>query len=276
VIPEIFRRSSPLFMPGDHAKEQAMATSSKTEIVPGCSVQEGQARVDLAALYRLFVHFGWTDLTYTHISARVPGEPEHLLLNPYGLLFEEITASNLNKMSFDGKVLSGAHGYNKAGHIIHTAILQARPEINFVIHSHTLAGAAVSAMRCGLLPISQHANVVRETLAYHPYAIADEGPEECARLACDLGDKYLMILHNHCVLACGRTPGEAFLYHYFLEMACEVQVNLVRSGQEWITPAEEAMKGLSTWGGPRPKPWGDLQWKALLRMLERKDPSFRS
>src|SRR6185503_2451111 len=114
---------------------------------PGISTAEWQARVDLAALYRLFVHFGWTDLTYTHISARVPGEPEHLLLNPYGLLFEEITASNLNKMSFDGKVLSGAHGYNKAGHIIHTAILQARPEINFVIHSHTLAGAAVSAMR---------------------------------------------------------------------------------------------------------------------------------
>jgi ribulose-5-phosphate 4-epimerase/fuculose-1-phosphate aldolase len=250
--------------------------ASTREIVPECSAQEWQARIDLAALYRVFVHFGWTDLTYTHISARVPGEPEHLLINPYGLLFEEITASNLNKMNLEGKVLSGAHGYNKAGHLIHSAVLKARPEIDFVIHSHTRASAAVSAMRCGLLPISQHANVVRETLAYHPYAIADEGPEECARLAHDLGEKYLMILHNHGVLACGRTAGEAFLYHYFLEAACEIQVDVVRSGEEWIAPGEEAVRGLATWGAPRSKPWGDVQWKALLRMLERKDPSFKN
>jgi ribulose-5-phosphate 4-epimerase/fuculose-1-phosphate aldolase len=129
-------------------------------------------------------------------------------------------------------------------------------------------------MQCGLLPISQHASVVREALAYHPYAIAED-PEEPARLINDLGDKYLMILHNHGIFACGRTAGEAFLYHYFLEMACEVQVDVMRSEQKWIVPGEEAVGGLSAWGAPRSQPWGDVQWKALLRMLERKDPSFK-
>jgi ribulose-5-phosphate 4-epimerase/fuculose-1-phosphate aldolase len=257
-------------------RSKDVTTSSTKELVSERSAQEEQARIDLAALYRLFVHFGWTDLTYTHISARVPGEPSHLLINPYGLLFEDITASNLIKISFDGKVLSGANPYNKAGHIIHSAVLMARPEIGFVIHSHTRAGVAVSAMQCGLLPISQHANVVRQTLAYHAYAIAEEEPEECARLTHDLGHNYVMILHNHGLLACGRTAAEAFLYHYFLQMACEIQVDALRSGEKWIVPAEEAVQGLSAWGSPRTKPWGQVQWKALFAMLERKDPSFKS
>jgi len=253
-----------------------VTTSSLKEISSQPSATEEQVRIDLAALYRLFVHFGWTDLTYTHISARVPGEPSHLLINPYGLLFEDITASNLVKISFEGEVLSGAHGYNKAGHLIHSFVLTARPEIGFVIHSHTTAGAAVSAMQCGLLPLSQHANAIRQTLAYHPYAIASEGPEECASLTQDLGDKYVMILHNHGLLACGRTAAEAFLYHYFLQRACEIQVDVLRSGERCILPAEEAVQGLSEWGAPRAKPWGDVQWKALVTMLERRDPSFKS
>ncbi len=240
------------------------------------SSEEQEARVNLAALYRLFVHYGWTDLTYTHIAARVGGEDDCYLINPYGLLFEEITASSLNKVEFSGSVVSGEHPYNKAGHLIHTSVLKARPEINFVIHSHTRAGAAVSAMKCGLLPLSQQANVIRGTLAYHPYAVVDEGPEECARLVRDLGDKHLMILNNHGLLACGRSAGEAFLYHYFLEMACEIQVDVLRSGEEWIAPDESVVEALAAWGGPRPKPWGDKQWMAMLRLLDRKDPSYRN
>src|SRR5215469_10539190 len=118
---------------------------------------EWEARVNLAALYRLFAHFGWTDLTYTHISARVPGEEEQYLIHAYGLLFEEVTASNLIRVDFAGRVLTGDHEYNQAGHLIHTVVLRARPEINYVLHSHTRAGVAVSAAECGLLPISEHA-----------------------------------------------------------------------------------------------------------------------
>lgn len=241
-----------------------------------CPPEEWQTRVDLAALYRLFDHYNWTDLTYTHISARVPGEPEHYLINPYSLLFDEITAPNLIKVDFEGRLLSGEYPYNNVGHYIHMSILQARPEINYIIHSHTRAGMAVSAMKCGLLPISQHANTVLGTLAYHDYAEIDENLEECARLTLDLEGHYLMVLRNHGLLACGRTAAEAFLYHYFLQMACEVQVDVLRAGQDWITPSEEAQASLSAWGMPRPKPWGDKQWSALLRALERKDSSFKS
>jgi ribulose-5-phosphate 4-epimerase/fuculose-1-phosphate aldolase len=260
----------------DPAKETSMAASDLHAHAAALrTIEEQQARVNLAALYRLFVHYGWTDLTYTHIAARVPGEAGCYLINPYGLLFEEITASSLNKVEFSGRVVSGQHPYNKAGHLIHTSVLQARPEINYVIHSHTRAGAAVSAMKCGLLPLSQHANVIRGILAYHPYAVADEGPEECERLVADLGGNYLVILHNHGLLACGRSAGEAFLNHYFLEMACEIQVDVLRSGESWIAPDDSVLEELAAWGRPRPKPWGDKQWAAMLRLLDRKDSSFR-
>jgi ribulose-5-phosphate 4-epimerase/fuculose-1-phosphate aldolase len=242
----------------------------------GVSAEQWRARVDLAALYRLFDHFGWTDLTYTHISARLPGESEIILINRYGLLFEEVTASTLVTVDFDGHSQGDALSYNQVGHLIHSAVMRARREVNFVLHSHTRAGAAVSAMTCGLLPLSEHANVVLGTLAYHPYGVVKEGSQECERLVRDLGDSSAMILRNHGLLVCGRTAAEAFLFHYFLEMACRIQVDVLRSGQAWIKPPEEAVAELSAWGAPRGKPWGDRQWAALLRLLERKAPDYRS
>lgn len=241
----------------------------------GRSGDEWDVRVNLAAMYRLFDHFGWTDLTYTHLSARAPGDPPRYVINPYGLLFHEIDASNLVTVDFHGNVIDGRHSYNKAGHVIHRAVLQARPEIDYVLHSHARPGAAVSAMRCGLLPISQPALVVLPTLAYHPYGVAEEDAEEGERVARDLGDKYVMLLQNHGALVCGRTPGEAFLYHYFLQSACEIQIDVLRAGGDYVTPPEEAVAKLSAWAAPRSRPWGERQWAALLRLLDEKGLPFR-
>lgn len=236
---------------------------------------ERQVRIELAAMYRLFHHYGWSDLTYTHLCARVAGDPPRYLINPYGLLFDEVTASNLLLVDFDGNVVRGDHPYNRAGHVIHTAVLRARPELRFVLHSHTRAAVAVSAMRDGLLPLSQQALVISGTLAYHAYGVAaEEDAEEGERVVRDLGSSYAMLLQNHGMLVCGRTAAEAFLYHYFLQSACEIQVDVLRAGTGYVTPAEEPARALAAWGAPREKPWGGKQWAALLRMLERRDPSF--
>ena len=239
------------------------------------SALELVTRVELAALYRLFVHFRWTDLTYTHICARLPGKADHFLLNPYGLLFEEVRASNLVEVGPEGEVC-GEGRYNRAGYAIHDAILRARPDARFVLHSHTRAGIAVSAMKCGLLPLSQHANVVMQSVAYHAYAVAEDDPHECARMAASLGDKPLLILHNHGLLSCGRTAAEAFLYHYFLQMACEIQIAVSGTAQDFLGASAESVHSLSSWGKPRRKPWGAVQWDALMRLLDRTCPDFRS
>ena len=178
------------------------------------SEEEWQVRQDLAACYRLFVHFGWTDLIFTHLSARVPGHTDQYLINPYGLLFAEITASNLIKVDFDGNVLSGDYPYNDAGHSIHTAVLKARPDVNAVLHSHTRAGMAVSCMACGLLPFTQQANEVSGIVSYHKYGVATDNEAECRKLGEDIGDKVLMIMNNHGLLSSGRTVAEAFYYLY--------------------------------------------------------------
>ena len=236
-------------------------------------------RQDLAALYRLAHHFGWTDLTSTHISARLPDDPGHYLLNSHDLMFDEITASNLTRMSFDGRAVDDRPGsgriVNLAGHIIHSGILEARPDVNFVIHSHTRAGVAVSAMPDGLLPLSQHAGFVLGTLSSHPYqdstAVADEG----ALLARDLGDNFAMLLQNHGLLVVGRTAAEAFLYHYYLEMACKIQVDILAATDTPIEIAQDAMQALHDWGSPANGPHGEVQWPSLMRMLERTVPEYR-
>jgi len=238
------------------------------------------ARQDLAALYRLAHHYGWTDLTSTHISARLPDDPQHYLLNSHDLMFDEITASNLTRMSFErgeavdnrpesGKVI------NLAGHVIHSNVLKARPEINYVIHSHTRAGIAVSAMPEGLLPLSQHAGFVLGTLASHPYQDSTAVEDEGAVLARDLGDKFAMLLQNHGLLVVGRTAAEAFIYHYYLEMACKVQVDILGATDDPVRIEPEAMAALDDWGSPAKGPHGAFQWNALLRMLERTVPDFR-
>jgi ribulose-5-phosphate 4-epimerase/fuculose-1-phosphate aldolase len=251
-------------------------SASAESLTPRYSEAEWQTRVDLAALYRLFVRYGWTDLIYTHITARVPGEENQYLINPFGPFFDEMTASMLLKVDFDGNVLDDTEEeYNEAGHLIHTAVLKARPDVNFVLHTHSRAGTAVSAMKSGLLPLSQHSNIIIGTVAYHDYASVTSDQEECDRLGQDLGENYLMILRNHGSLACGRTAAEAFWYLYYLEMSCKIQVDVLSGGTEYIVPDEEAVASLSKYGNPGSEPKGAREWPGLLRQLDRVDSSFR-
>ncbi|MGI9310495.1 MAG: class II aldolase/adducin family protein [bacterium] len=239
---------------------------------------EWRVRIDLAACYRLFVRFGWTEVIFTHLSARVPGHADQYLINPYGLLFDEVTASNLIKVDFDGNVIAGDHPYNDAGHAIHSAILRARPEVNAVLHSHTRAGMAVSCMQCGLLPLTQHANEVRELVCYHDYDIATDNETECRRLGRDLGDRWLMIMRNHGLLSAGREVAEAFYLLYMLECACKVQVDVLASGAEPSVVHADALAGMAEYGRPPadgPAPYVAQTWRALLRSLDRQGSSYK-
>jgi len=255
-----------------------MPSTAVAEFPPVITESEWRARRDLAACYRLFVHFGWTDLIFTHLSARVPGHPGQYLINPYGLLFHEVTASNLIKVDFDGNVIAGDYPYNDAGHSIHTAILRARPEMNAVLHSHTRAGMAVSCMQCGLLPLTQQANEVRELICYHDYDIATDNDEECRRLGRDIGDKWLMIMRNHGLLSTGRTIAEAFYHLYTLENACKVQVDVMAAQAGMVTPQAQVLAGIADYGRPpedAPADFVTRSWDALLRMLEQRDASYK-
>ncbi len=243
---------------------------------PLMSEAERQVRLDLAILYRAFVHYGWTDLLFTHISARVPDQPDCYLINPYGLMFHEVTAGNLIKVTLEGQIVDGSYPINQAGHAIHSAVLSARPEVNFVAHSHTRAGIAVSTMKCGLLPLSQQANEIREQIAYHPYDVVTEEAEECRRLASDMGDKYLMILNNHGLLTAGRNPGECFYNIYTLENACKIQVDALASGQELVVPSKEAQARAALWGIPGDTPGGETEWAAISRLIEKIAPDYKS
>jgi ribulose-5-phosphate 4-epimerase/fuculose-1-phosphate aldolase len=244
-----------------------------------CSEEEWNLRVQLAACYRAFVHYGWTDSIFTHLSARVPGEADHYLINPYGLLFHEICASNLIKVDFDGNVIEGDYPYNEAGHAIHTAMLKARPDVNVALHSHTRAGMAVSCMKCGLLPLTQQANEIRDMLCYHAYGIARSHSEECDRLGADIEGKWIMIMENHGLLTVGRSVAEAFYYLYQVENACKVQVDVLASGQDFVTPAPEVVDELASDGKARASgtpDFVDFTWDAVIRLLDQKDPSYRN
>ena len=243
------------------------------------SEDEWEVRKNLAACYRLFVHFGWTDLIFTHLSARVPGKDDQYLVNPYGLMFNEIKASNLIKVDFGGNVIEGDYPYNDAGHSIHSAILKARPDVNVVLHSHTRAGIAVSAMKKGILPLSQHANEILGLLCYHDYDVATNNEEECRLLGEDMADKWLMIMRNHGLLSVGRTVAEAFYFLYVLEIACKVQVDVMASGAETVEPQSETIKRLSEDGMPPLKGPSDAatrSWEALVRMLDQQDTSYQT
>ena len=230
-------------------------------------------RVDLAAAYQLAAIFKWTDLIYTHFSARVPGT-EDFLINPYGMMFDEITASNLVKIDLDGKVLDDplGMGVNEAGFVIHSCMHAARPEINCVIHTHARAAVAVSAMKCGLLPISQHAMRVQAEITYHDYEGVALYDEEKARMARDLGkSSKAMILRNHGVLALGETVREAFEIMYYLDCACQIQVDACAGGLHNVQLMSEQAAQQSTASLQRPnRPAQHKDWPALLRMLDRK------
>jgi ribulose-5-phosphate 4-epimerase/fuculose-1-phosphate aldolase len=243
-----------------------------------CSAEEWALRVDLAAAYRLVAHFRWDDLVFTHITARVPG-PEHLfLINPYGMMFEEITASSLVKINMRGEKMSDSPWpVNPAGFTIHSAIHGARSDVQCVLHTHTLDGVAVSAQRNGVLPVSQQSIFVLRNLAYHDYEGVALREDEKARLVEDLGGNSFLMLRNHGLLTCGRSIPEAFQLMYTFQSACTIQIRAQSGGGELIpiqpdiiaTAAEQA-RLVSNGMGPE-----KLIWPGLLRRLERLDPSYR-
>ena len=239
------------------------------------SAEESEVSCDLSACYRAFVQFGWTDLIYTHISARHPTRDDCYFINPYGLLFEEITASNLITVNFDGEVVHGDHPVNEAGHPIHSSVLLARSDVNWVLHSHTRAGMVVSCMKCGLLPLTQQAMFLRDHIGYHEWDL-QTADGACERLISDLGpDNIAMILHNHGLLSCGASIGAAFTALYNLEVACKVQADVVSSGGEWIVPESDAIDRTTAAGGPEGLD-GALEWKAIRRRLDRLDSSYKT
>jgi len=234
---------------------------------------EWQMRVDLAACYQLAALYKWTDLIYTHFSARVPGT-EDFLINAYGLMFDEITASNLVRIDARGKVIDDPLdlGYNEAGFVIHGCVHEARPEVNCVIHTHTRAGVAVSAMKCGLLPISQHAMRVQQQCTYHDYEGIALDMGERARMAHDLGKtSKVMILRNHGLLTLGETVREAFELMYYLDCACQIQVDAMAGGADNVLLMPQGAAATATEQFERAdRPSAHKDWPALLRLLERR------
>ncbi|MBW0147098.1 class II aldolase/adducin family protein [Marinobacter arenosus] len=253
---------------------ERIAIPSKRDEV---SAEEWQLRVDLAAAYRLIALYGWDDLIFTHISARIPGDDHHFLINPYGMMFEEITASSLVRIDQEGnKINPDDFDINPAGFTIHSAIHAVREDAACVMHTHTTAGVAVSAQKDGLLPLSQQSLFPLSNLAYHDYEGVALREDEKARLQKDLGSNNFMILRNHGLLTTGGSIADAFLGMYILQRACEVQIQAL-SGNREMTPipggivdtirqqAEQVTRGMG----------GKLAWPGLLRKLDRVDPGFR-
>jgi ribulose-5-phosphate 4-epimerase/fuculose-1-phosphate aldolase len=239
--------------------------------------EEWKIRVDLAAAYRLVAFYGWDDLIFTHLSARIPGPEHHFLLNPYNLMFDEVTASSLVKVDLHGNPVEPSPFItNPAGFTIHSAVHMARPDAGAVIHLHTPHGQAVSAHSDGLLPITQTAMLIRSEVAYHDYEGVAMDLEERERIVADLGDRSAMLLRNHGTLALGETVGEAFLKIYYLERACEAQILALSAGEANLnTPPQGAPEVTAQQGKMGLKiVAGALAWPALLRKAHRLDPSF--
>jgi ribulose-5-phosphate 4-epimerase/fuculose-1-phosphate aldolase len=240
------------------------------------SAEEWQARVDLAALYRLVALQGWDDMIFTHISARIPGPEHHFLINPYGMFFGEITASSLVKIDLDGKILQETPYFiNPAGFTIHSAVHAAREDARFVMHLHSDQGVAVAAQKEGLLPLSQHALIVLPQLAYHDYEGIALNLDERERLVADLGDKTLMMLRNHGTLSVGSTAAACWISMFYLERACKQQVMALSAGRAGVLEAPDAAQtevrgqmggGMGMIGG--------LAWPACLRQLDRELPGY--
>jgi ribulose-5-phosphate 4-epimerase/fuculose-1-phosphate aldolase len=253
-----------------------MNVTTKSEIQQLVSAEEWQLRVDLAALYRLAVLYGWSDLVFTHISVRLPGPENHFLINPYGLLFDEITASSLVKVDMScSKVIDSPYPVNPAGFTIHSAIHAVREDIQCVLHTHTRAGVAVAAQKGGLLPISQQSTFVSNSLAYHDYEGVAVRDDEKTRLQADLGMANHLILRNHGLLTCGKTVADAFLSMYGLETACQIQLAAQSGGAELIHVPAPVLEGVAEAAKITLKGGGSFIWPALLRKLDRIDLSYK-
>jgi len=252
----------------------------------GIDAGEWQTRVDLAACYRLVDFYGMTDLHLNHISARVPGHENHFLINPFGMMYEEITASSLIKVDLDGKIIANSnpdYGINLAGYVIHSAIHAARPDVACVLHTHTNAGMAVSSLKCGLLPLTQTA-LRWDKIAYHDFEGVAVDVDERKRIVEDLGDCEVMILRNHGLLSVGTSIGQAFNSIYRLERACQTQLLAQACNTEISLPSPDSIakanEQLRAMPSPdakgRNRPHGTLEWPALKRMLDRRDPSYKT
>jgi len=259
---------------------QATASNEGSVVIPSLkgkvSDEEWAIRVDLAAAYRLVAHYGWDDLIFTHLSARIPGPEHHFLLNPYQLMFEEVTASSLVKVDVDGNPVDPTPFMtNPAGFTIHSAVHMARDDAHAVMHLHTPAGQAVSAHEEGLLPLTQTAMLVLGDLAFHDYEGVATNLEERERIVADLGSKGAMLLRNHGTLAVGGNVGECFVKLYFIERACQAQIMALSAGDRLSRPPQGAAELAAQQGGAGLKMAANfLAWPALLRKAYRLDPSF--
>ena len=241
------------------------------------SAEEWHLRTDLAACYRLVAAYGWSDLIFTHISARLPGPEHHFLINPYGMMFDEITASSLVKVDHQcNKVIDSPFPVNPAGFVIHSAVHEARDDVQCVLHTHTRAGVAVSAQKCGVLPISQQSTFVLASLAYHEYEGVAFREEEKPRLQADMGQANFLVLRNHGLLVAGKSIPDAFLSMYTFESTCQIQI-AAQAGGELTHVNPRILKGVSEamraqTGGLG----GAFAWPALMRKLDRMDESYKS
>lgn len=254
-----------------------MLTEDATNRSADAQTAETQARVELAAAYRLFAELGWHELIYNHITVRVPGT-EHFLINPFGLMYREVKASNLVKVDLEGNILGHAsHPINPAGFIVHAAVHGARPDVGCVIHTHTTTGLAVACQRDGLLPLSFPSMFYTDRVAYHDFEGITVDKDECARLAANLGDRYAMILRNHGLLACGRTIADAFAEIYHLQRACDVQIAAQSTGATLNWPDRSiGLKAAAQHDGlARTGTQNALLWQAMVRWMERVDSSFK-
>ncbi|TFV88375.1 class II aldolase/adducin family protein [Oxalobacteraceae bacterium OM1] len=257
-----------------NAPEKLAVPSMQDRVSP----EEWQTRVDLAACYRLVADFGWSDLIFTHITARVPGTEDQFLINPYGLMFDEITASSLVKIDLHGnKLHDSPFPVNPAGFTIHSAIHSARHDAQCVLHTHSVNGVAVSAQKEGVLPLSQQSIFILSSLAYHGYEGVALNEDEKPRLVADFGDKTYMMLRNHGLLTVGKTIADAFLNMYIFEAACMIQIRAQSGGGELIPIPQQIIAGARQQAKTVTKSQGGmLAWPGLLRRLDRKDPSFRT
>ncbi|MFC7739490.1 class II aldolase/adducin family protein [Roseomonas sp. GCM10028921] len=260
----------------EHARKTLRISSMRERVSPA----EWQARIDCAACYRLVAHYGMSDMMANHISVRVPGEDNAFLINPYGMMYEEITASSLIKVDLSGAILDKPDygdfdfGINRAGYVIHSAIHGAKHEIDCVIHTHTWPGMAVSSLECGLLPMTQ-TSMRFARISYHEYEGVVLNLEEQERLIRNLGDNNAMILRNHGLLTVGRTVGEAFNALHRLELSCRAQIAAMSCNTPLHPVAQPVLD--ATYQNYQPnvrRPYGVMEWPALLRMLDRLDPSY--
>ncbi|WP_431130745.1 class II aldolase/adducin family protein [Variovorax paradoxus] len=254
-----------------------MNAASQPEIQKLVSAEEWQLRVDLAACYRLVALYGWSDLVFTHISARIPGPEHHFLINPYGLMFDEITASSLVKVDQQcNKIIESPYPVNPAGFVIHSAVHAAREDIQCVLHTHTKAGIAVSAQKNGVLPISQQSTFVLASLAYHDYEGVAFRDDEKPRLQADMGNANFLMLRNHGLLTCGKTIADAFLSMYTFENTCQIQIAAQSGGGELTHVNPKIVEGVGQamkvqTGGLG----GQFVWPSLIRKLDRIDDSYK-